>query len=62
MSKTEAIKIKYEDRFLIVFLESDVAPSIDEILQNFEVGQKVEIEKVLMSDKEIDELDEFDGW
>ena len=63
MKTTEVIKIKYADTFVILFMEEDVQPTITTILEEgFLLGEEIGISKIEMTEKEINELPEFDGF
>ena len=62
MKKTEVLKVKYDGSYVILFLEDDVKVTVEEIMEDFQVGETIEVSKIEMTEKEINELPEFDGF
>ena len=62
MKKTEVVKVEYNGSYLILPVDMDTVPTVEEIMEDFELGDEIKITKIEMTEKVLSELPEFDGW
>ena len=62
MKKTEVVKVEYNNKYLILPIDTDTVYTVEEIMEDFNLGDEIKITKIEITEKELSELPEFYGW